>query len=457
MNEIIAQVLRDFTLDDYRPIHPRELDLGEPLAPRRGNLVKVIIGMRRSGKSYRLFQEIDTLQAKGVEPSRICYFNFEDERLFPISPQTGDEVLEAFYSLHPEALDEGAYFFFDEIQQMEDWDAWMRRVVDTHKATVYASGSSSRLLSEEIATGFRGRGLEFELLPLSFREWCAFDEGLSEAAKREERTTRDALTLRNAFQGYVERGGFPDARALPGAQSIALLQSYVQQVVARDVVDRHNFAKPQLAKAVAQRLLSNNAKPVSLRKLEGDLRAVGLGTARETLSDLMEWLGDAYLLFAMREFSYSLAQATTSRPKVYAIDPGLALANARANTNDAGQRLENAVYLELRRRSVGLRREAICSYRTRTHGFEVNFVRGDALDEAPYGLFQVALNVDERATLARETRALWEAMKDAGLDESTLIVADGERCTYEDGGRRIVQVPAWEWFLADSLTPGASR
>ena len=457
MNETIAQALRDFTLDEYRPIHPRELDLGEPLAPRRGNLVKVVIGMRRSGKSYRLFQEIDALQAGGVEPSRICYFNFEDERLFPITPQTGDEVLEAFFSLHPEALDEGAYFFFDEIQEMEGWDAWMRRVIDTHKATVYASGSSSRLLSEEIATGFRGRGLEFELLPLSFREWCAFDEGLAEAAMREERTTRDALTLRNAFQGYVERGGFPDARALPGAQSVALLQSYVQQVVARDVVDRHNFAKPQLAKAVAQRLLSNNAKPVSLRRLEGDLRAVGLGTARETLSELMGWLGDAYLLFVVREFSYSLAQATTSRPKVYAIDPGLALANARANTNDAGQRLENAVYLELRRRSIGLRRDAICSYRTRTHGFEVDFVRGDALDESPYGLFQVALNVDERATLAREMRALWEAMEDAGLDESTLIVADGEWCTYEDGGRRIVQVPAWEWFLSDSPTLGASR
>ena len=78
------------------------------------------------------------------------------------------------------------------------------------------------------------------------------------------------------------------------------------------------------------------------------------------------------------------------------------------------------------------------------------FRSGDALDESPYGLFQVALNVDERATLARETRALWEAMEDAGLDESTLIVADGERCMYEDGGRRIMRVPAWEWFLAAS-------
>ena len=450
MNETIAQVLCDFTLDDYRPIRSRELDLGEPLAPRRGNLVKVVIGMRRSGKSYRLFQEINELHAKGVEFNRICYFNFEDERLFPITSQTGDEVLEAFYGLHPEALDEGAYFFFDEIQQMEGWDAWMRRFVDTHKATAYVSGSSSQLLSAEIATEFRGRGLEFELLPLSFREWCAFDEGLSEAVKREERTTREALTLQSAFHDYLEQGGFPDVRMLPGSQSVALLQSYAQQVVARDVVDRHNFAKPQLAKAVAQRLLSNNARTVSLRKLEGDLRAVGLGTARETLSEVMGWLAEAYLLFVVREFSYSLAQATTNRPKVYAIDPGLALANARANTNDAGQRLENAVYLELRRRSVGLRREAICSYQTRTHGYEVDFVRGDALDESPYELFQVALNVDERVTLARETRALWEAMDDAALDESTLIVFSGERCVHEDGGRRIVQVPAWEWFLTAS-------
>lgn len=172
MNEIIAATLRDFSLDAYRPIIPRELDLGEPLAPRAGNMVKVVIGMRRSGKSYRLFQEMDRLLSSGVPSARICYFDFDDDRLKPITPATGDAVLEAFYAINPSALSEGAYLFFDELQEMSDWGAWLRRIVATRRATIYVSGSSSKMLSTEIATEFRGRALDFELLPFSFREYA---------------------------------------------------------------------------------------------------------------------------------------------------------------------------------------------------------------------------------------------------------------------------------------------
>ena len=89
MNEVIASALRDFSIEAFKPIFPRDLDLGEPLPPRAGNLVKVVIGMRRSGKSYRLFQEMDRLLASGVPENRICYFDFDDDRLKPITPATG--------------------------------------------------------------------------------------------------------------------------------------------------------------------------------------------------------------------------------------------------------------------------------------------------------------------------------------------------------------------------------
>lgn len=103
------------------------------------------------------------LANEGVSWNRLCYFNFEDNRLAPATPQTGDEVLEAFRSANPDVFDEGAYPFFDEVQETEDWGPWLRRIVDTTKATVYATGSSSRLLSREIATGFRGRAVDFVL------------------------------------------------------------------------------------------------------------------------------------------------------------------------------------------------------------------------------------------------------------------------------------------------------
>ena len=118
MNSVIAEKISGFSLADYQPIFHRELDLGDPLEPRAGNLVTVVTGMRRSGKSYRLFQEIERLIESGTDSARILYFNFEDERLDPITPATGDEALEAFFTLHPEAFDLGAYFFFDEVQEM---------------------------------------------------------------------------------------------------------------------------------------------------------------------------------------------------------------------------------------------------------------------------------------------------------------------------------------------------
>ena len=445
MNEVIASALRDFSIDAFKPIFPRDLDLGEPLPPRAGNLVKVVIGMRRSGKSYRLFQEMDRLLASGVPGSNICYFDFDDDRLKPITPATGDAVLEAFYAINPSALSEGAYLFFDELQEMSNWGAWLRRVVATRKATIYVSGSSSKMLSTEIATEFRGRALDFELLPFSFREYAVAHDvpGVDLAA----RSTEEMLRLEGAFQAYLREGGFPATFGLPQGQATALLQSYAQRVVARDVVERHGVRQPRVAALFAQRLLSLNARQLSLRKTANDLKSAGIPTTKETLGELFAYFQEAYLVFAVRELSFSLSESTTSQPKVYAVDPGLALAGGTAHALDEGQRLEDAVYLELRRRMTGMRRDAISSLRTKGHGYEVDFVVGDALSGELYDLYQVCADVGDSKTYERESRALWEALEESRLEEATLIVGIGPETVLENGGRRILQVPAWKWLL----------
>ena len=445
MNELIAQALNDFSIDAFQPIFPRDLDLGDPLPPKAGNLVKAIVGIRRCGKSCRLFQEIDALERRGIPRERICYFDFDDERLRPITSEVGDEVLETFYALHPNALTEGAYFFFDELQEMEGWGAWLRRVVATRKATIYVSGSSSKMLSTEIATEFRGRALDFELLPFSFGEYAvAHDLPRSPVATL---TTEQRLRLESSCRAYLQEGGFPATFDLPRPQAIALLQSYAQRVVARDVVERHNLARPRVATLFAQRLLGLNGRQLSLRSAAGDLKAAGVPTTKETLGDLLAHFQEAYLAFTVKELSFSLAEHSTHQPKVYAIDPGMALANAKANSNDFGQRLENAVYLELRRRSTGMRREAITSFRTKQHGYEVDFTIGDALDGQPYELYQVSADVADETTYHRELRALWEALEESDASHGTLIVGNGKSEVLERAGKRIIQVPAWKWLL----------
>ena len=174
---------------------------------------------------------------------------------------------------------------------------------------------------------------------------------------------------------------------------------------------------------------------------------MGLATSRELLGDILQYLEDAYLVLTVRNFTFSVSESTTATPKLYAVDPGLALANSRAATNDAGQRLEDVVYLELRRRALGMRKEAITSLNTKGHGYEVDFVLGDALDEVPWALIQVCESMDDERTAARELRALWEAMEECGLTSATLVVGEGQEETYRNEGFTVRQVPAWKWLL----------
>lgn len=453
MNETIAVILREFSLDLYRPIVPRDLDLGEPLAPRAGNLVKVVTGMRRSGKSYRLFQEMDRLLAAGVPERRICYFNFDDDRLGPVTPRTGDDLLETFRYLNPGTQpDEGIYLFLDELQEMSDWGRWLRRIVDTTRATIYVTGSSSKMLTKEISTEFRGRALDFELLPFSFGEVVSLNPELAAHRGEPVHTSSSQAQFQALLDAYLDKGGFPAVQDLPRPRANALLQSYAQRVVAKDVVERHNLSRPRVASALATRLLGLNARQLSVRKVENDLRSAGLATGRGYLAGLVSYFEEAYLLFQVKEFSHSLSETTTAQPKVYAVDPGLALANSRAGVSDRGQRLENAVYLELRRRNPSAREGTISTLHTREHGYEIDFVVGDVLDGAPYQLIQVTDHMDEPETAERETRALWEAMKESRLDEGLIVVGNGQAATYESEAGRIAQVPAWKWLLSDAAS-----
>ncbi len=162
--------------DDGIPVlFPRDLDLGAPAIPYKGNLVQVVTGVRRCGKTYRLYQEMARLESMDVSRASMLYFNFEDERLKPYEPQLLNAVVETFYAMNPSAREEGAYFFLDEIQEVPEWGTFLRRMVDTQKVTIYVTSSSSKMLSSSLASKFRGRALSRELFPMSFSEFARFN------------------------------------------------------------------------------------------------------------------------------------------------------------------------------------------------------------------------------------------------------------------------------------------
>ncbi|MDR3147270.1 MAG: ATP-binding protein [Treponema sp.] len=436
---IIEALIREWQSRTLPEFTHRDLDIS-----LKGSLAAAVVGMRRSGKTWRLFQEISSLTAQGVKPGHILYFNFDDERLRSYEGSGREllnELMETFFRLNPEARRNLSYFFFDEIQEIQDWAVFARRIIDTEKVKLFLSGSSAKLLSSEIATEFRGRSFPFELLPFSFREYLRH-RGMSETPSLRERSEYE-----HAFSGYLSCGGFPEVLIQddPFIRT-GLLQNYLDMVVLRDVLERYGAANSRGIKELAHSLVANNGNLVSVKRLTDQLAARNIPMSRETVGRLCTRLEDACLVFFVPLFSYGLQKARVNPQKVYAVDPGLSLSLSVAPSLNLGQRFEQAVYLELRRRYPLLRTGGISYYLTEKRR-EVDFALGDTAQEIPQSLMQVCLSLKDRETRERETGALSAAMEELGIKEARIITLY-ERELIKTASGSIEVLPAWEWFLS---------
>lgn len=445
-NSVIATLIEDFHAT-VLPAHlkhmvDRDLSLGTPFEPAPGNLVKVVVGMRRSGKTYRLFQQIRDLLDAGIEAERICYFNFDDDRLRPFTPSTIDQVLETFFELHPTSRSQGAYLFFDEIQEVPDWDISARRIVDTEKATMYVTGSSSRMLSTDVATEFRGRSITYELLPFSFREHARFHGVLKNECGALDK--EQVSLLKHACRQYLVQGGFPGIQMLDDNERVNVLQSYAQFTVARDVVERRGFSNAAFARNLARICLASSGRDFSISKIDNMSKNSGYSPGRATISTIIDAFEDAHLLHQVYEFTHSAQKVRIGGFKVYAEDPGLLCALAPATSDGLTRALETAVYLEMRRRASS-RVGSIALLKLKS-GKEIDFIEGDEAFGIAYEFVQVSLHMENEATRQREVSALQEAMARFEKDAATIVTLDEEAdITVPEGVIHVV--PAWKWLL----------
>ncbi len=447
VNVLAQEKILDFEQQGIPEVFPRDLKLSEVQEPRRGNLAQVIVGTRRCGKTYRLFQEMRDLVSAGYSLSNMLYFNFEDERLKPYSKELLSDVVDTFYAMHPMAREEGAFLFFDEIQEVPDWGLFLRRLIDSAKVTVYVTGSSSRMLSAELGSEFRGRSLPREMFPLSFSEYVRFTTGRS-IARQPAYSADDQSLLRNSLIGYLKRGGYIVPLELNPVDATALLQEYAYRTVAFDVIERYNLRSPQVASAFLSRCIASSARELSVNKVFNEFKSRGVSTSRESLSNLLGYYEQAYLLFSLGELSRSVSDNARSSSKVYASDPGMFAAFSRASANEAGQRLETAVFNKLRRTVPSARSGSLASLRFvhEGKGHEVDFVSGDALLGDVYSLVQVSVEMTAPKTRGRELYALEAAMERYGLDDSAVVTADAWE-TLETSSGIIHVEPAWSWLL----------
>lgn len=435
-------MLEDLVADaQSRPIPaytPRDLALSASPGQAR-----VLIGMRRVGKTFACFQEMDRLVRDGVDRRRLLYLNLEDDRLGALSPDSLGSLLETFYRMHPPARAEGAFLFLDEIQAVPGWARFARRVLDTERVLLHVTGSSAKLLSTEVATEFRGRGFAVDVWPFSFAEY-ARHAGVT-AAEAPHPGSVERSTLEALFFRYLRTGGFPAVVGLDERERVQTLQDYFELVVVRDTVERHRLANIPAVRALLLTLVQSSGRLFTVNKTYHDLRSRGVDVGKDLLHALVGHASDAYLAFTVGRFSRSARERAVRPRKVYAVDPGLASALSLATTRDIGVRLETAVYLELRRR-LGRAREGAISYYTTSEGHEVDFVVGDAEQGETASILQVSADLTDPPTRHRELLAVGEGMRELRLNTATLVtLTESGTVPVPDGTVHIV--PAWRWML----------
>lgn len=372
--------------------------------PQSKDIIKVAVGMRRTGKTYFLFQTIRQVVSEGIPLSRILYINFEDDRLLPLDYKAMGQLIDAWYTLHPENHDHCCYLFLDEVQNVSGWPVVLRRIIDTKNIQVYATGSSAKLLSKEIATSLRGRSLAMEIFPYSYTEYLAAHQ-LEPPAKPFGKKMVDYQL--SYLREYLHIGGFPGVQAMPPSEQLETLQNYVETVIFRDIVERYHISNVTLLKYFIKFLLKNISAPFSINKFYKDIKSQGFQVGKDTLYSYLAYLEDAFLVFAVPFFTESLRRIQTTPKKIYAIDNGLVVANTFNLSENRGKLFENQVYLDLRRQG-----KKIFYYQT-TDGYEVDFVTQD--QKGRHELIQVAWDLHDPATREREVRALRQAEKELGF------------------------------------------
>ena len=433
MKNVIKTVMAEFYEDGLpKVVVHRDVEYYEKLT-----LATVIKGMRRTGKTFVTYERMRELIKGGIPPGRIVHLNFEDERIKTITVDQLHLIGEAHAELFPQFAHEKIWYFLDELQNVKGWEAYARRLVDSPKVQLCLTGSSSKLLSEEIATAMRGRSVPIEVFPLSFGEYLRFNSVLKKPLSDGVYTSAQKGVLRSAMSRYFHVGGFPAVQDMPETARNATLQDYLHAVVYRDVLQRHKVVSVQSLLYTLDYLVHNYARRISVHAISGVLRNLAYPSRREDVADYVSYFKDAYLVYPVSVLSDSLAVKRVNPDKYYVVDTGLISAVTPKVDAERGWKLENLVYMTLRR---GMRK---VHYYPLSNNREVDFHVYDQLS-GRHSLVQVSWDISDDATFLRELSALREAKVATGIKDCVVVTWDTEA----DFGDGIRAVPVWQWCLS---------
>jgi len=424
MKEIIKDILSNFQTGSLKKTHKRQVEL-----PINTGIIVTVIGVRRSGKTFLLYQTIKNILEKNVPKQQILYINFEDERL-NLKVSDLDLILQAYMELFPQNNLEECYFFFDEIQNVKGWEKFVRRIFDTISTNVFVTGSNSKLLSSEIATELRGRTISYTLYPLSFQEFLLFHN-----VEPNYYGTKQKIEIRSLFDKFLFYGGFPEIYNLDNNLKIRKLQDYFNSIIYKDLIERYNISNPTILKFFIKKILEQVTKPLSVNKIHNDIKSMGYKISNNLLYEYLEYIQATFTALIINKFDFSEIKQLKSEKKAYAIDNGILAALDYSFSENKGKLLENLIALEV------LKQEKELAYFK--NNVECDFILKEKNRYLP---LQVSYSIQNLETKQREIKGLIAACEYLQTTNG-IIVTYEEEATETVNGIIISIIPAYKFIL----------
>lgn len=379
--------------------------------------ILIISGIRRCGKSVLMQQIRDRLVEKDF------FFNFDDERLATFKLDDFQKLQECFVEL----FGEQHTYYFDEIQNIEGWERFVRRLYNAGNKIVI-TGSNARMLSREFGTHLTGRYIQVEIYPFSFQEYLAMNE-IPVNAKTLYTTTGRA-TMVKSFVKYMECGGFP--KFLQDG-SVSYLTSLYESIIYRDILTRNGLTNEKEMQELMFYLASNATKRVTYSSLG---KVVGIQHP-DTIKNYLEYIQQTYLISQLFRYDPSVKKQMMSPKKIYFVDTAIIKRIGFNATENNGVFLENLVFIELKRRGWD-----VYYYADKK---ECDFIvrKGLHISDA----YQVTLKMDSPQTREREIAGVREAMQAYSLSKGYILTFEGKETINFDDGTIVEVVPVWEWIL----------
>jgi predicted AAA+ superfamily ATPase len=416
-------LVRDYIIEWMKRDLPIRVRRELEVHGRRDRIIS-IIGPRRAGKTYYFYQ-LCTVDRKSS-----LYLNFEDTRLMDVTFREIRDLIRVYMEL---ASKTPSNIYFDEVQNVEKWEIALRELLDLQSYNIFVTGSSSKLLSREIATQLRGRTFSYLLLPFSFREFLEAKKVATENPSMDE-----TAHLRSLLREYLEFGGFPEV-VLEETEKDKILKEYFEMILFRDIVERHKLKNVGLARFLLSFLLQNFSKEISVNKILKSLKPQRFG--KNTLYNYVDKIQDSVILFTLNRFSPKVYQRESWPKKTYLCDTGLT--RAARFSEDIGKLMENSVFLELLR--LTNRKPLIEVYYWRnSQGKEVDFLlkEGTRIRQ----LIQVTYTSGRDEIDERETKSLLKASEETKCGNLTVITWNHEDKA-KISNKTIKFIPLWKWLL----------